>query len=215
MLLVRVRRLLKLEQIIQVSFAEYHSKRNPVERVHAAHTKEQEKHGPFQVHELHIDSEEHKSKMGEMREEVQGVLQVAKFGGEHTMVMKGSEGEENYMFNDVEYLQKFLRMNEDKKGKCEMTYSTCQTRTRQFLPTYNPGQNVWDAVPFSRIAAIFTRSPLPPDAMLDNSSASLSLWKHCMGGRGEGRIWPKERLFPCEKLIDGRGSAFCKLVPHN
>ena len=28
-------------------------------------------------------------------------------------------------------------------------------------------------------------------------------------------IWPKEHLFPCEKLIDGRDSAFCKLVPHN
>ena len=26
----------------------------------------------------------------------------------------------------------------------------------------NPGQNVWDTVPFSRIAAIFARSPLPP-----------------------------------------------------
>ena len=36
-----------------------------------------------------------------------------------------------------------------------------------------------------------------------------------MGGGGESRIWPKERWFPCEKLIDGRGSAFCKLVPHN
>ena len=63
-------------------------------------------------------------------------------------------------------------------------------------------------VPFPRIAAIFAR----PDAMLDDSSASLPYEQHCMGG---GRIWPKERLFPCEKLIDGRGSAFCKLVPHN
>ena len=27
---------------------------------------------------------------------------------------------------------------------------------------YNPGQNVWDKVLFSRIAAIFARSPLPP-----------------------------------------------------
>ena len=35
------------------------------------------------------------------------------------------------------------------------------------------------------------------------------------GGRGrEGRIWPKERSSPCEKLIDGRGSAFCKLRSH-
>ena len=83
----------------------------------------------------------------------------------------------------------------------------------------NPGQNVWDKVPFSRIAAIFARSPLPPDAMLDNSSASLYLRTTLYGGRGGGggedRIWPKELFFPCEKLIDGRGSAFCKLVPHN
>ena len=56
--------------------------------------------------------------------------------------------------------------------------------------------------------------PFSPDAMLDDSSASLSLRTTLHGGRG-GRIWPKERLFPCEKLIDGRGSAFCKLVPHN
>ena len=57
--------------------------------------------------------------------------------------------------------------------------------------------------------------PFPLDAMLDDSSTSLSLRTTLHGGRGEGRIWPKERLFPCEKLIDGRGSAFCKLVPHN
>ena len=81
---------------------------------------------------------------------------------------------------------------------------------------------------FSRIAAIFARSPLPPPPppppiprcnvgrlvgkpFLTNNIA----WGEGGGGGGEGRIWPKERLFPCEKLIDGRGSAFCKLVPHN
>ena len=75
----------------------------------------------------------------------------------------------------------------------------------------NPGRNVWDKVPFSRIAAIFARSPFSPDAMLDDSSASLSLRTTLHGGRGR----KVGRLFPCEKLIDGRGSAFCKLVPHN
>ena len=39
MLLVRLRRLLGIEKIIQVAFAEYHSARNPVGRVHAEHTK--------------------------------------------------------------------------------------------------------------------------------------------------------------------------------
>ena len=58
--------------------------------------------------------------------------------------------------------------------------------------------------------------PFPPDAMLDDSSASLYLRTTLHGGGGGGgRIWLKERLFPYEKLIDGRGSAFCKLVPHN
>ena len=61
--------------------------------------------------------------------------------------------------------------------------------------------------------------PFPPDAMLNDSSASLSLRTTLHGGRGGGgggsRIWPKERWLPCEKLIDVRGSAFCKLVPHN
>ena len=70
---------------------------------------------------------------------------------------------------------------------------------------------MWDKVPFSRIAAIFAPSPFSLDAMLDDSSASLSLRTTLHGGRGR----KVGRLFPCEKLIDGRGSAFCKLVPHN
>ena len=39
MSLVRLRRYLGLEKITQVSFAEYHSKRNPVERVHTVEEK--------------------------------------------------------------------------------------------------------------------------------------------------------------------------------
>ena len=61
------------------------------------------------------------------------------------------------------------------------------------------------------------RSLPPPYAMLDDSSASLSLGATLHGGwgwGGEGRIGPKERLFPFQ-MIDGRGSAFCKSVPHN
>ena len=69
---------------------------------------------------------------------------------------------------------------------------------------------------FPNCCSIRSLPPSPPDAMLDDSSASLSLRATLHGGRGgESRIWHKERWFPCEKLIDGRGSAFCKLVPHN
>ena len=51
--------------------------------------------------------------MGGMQEEVQGVLQVGKFEGENTMVMTGT--------GDVQDLQKFLRMNKDKKEKWKIT----------------------------------------------------------------------------------------------
>ena len=58
--------------------------------------------------------------------------------------------------------------------------------------------------------------PPPPMQCWTTRRQAFPYEQHCMGeGGGEGRIWPKERLFPCEKLIDGRGSAFCKLVPHN
>ena len=72
--------------------------------------------------------------------------------------------------------------------------------------SYNPGQNVGDTLPF--IPAIF--APFTPPC-----SGSLSFRTTLHRGRGEGRIWPKERLFPCEKTISGRGSAFCQSVPHN
>ena len=47
MLLVRLQRYLGIKKVTQVSFAEYHSKRNPVERVHASEERELAKHGPF------------------------------------------------------------------------------------------------------------------------------------------------------------------------
>ena len=57
MLLVRLRWLLGLKAVVHVSFAEYHSKRNPVEQVHAAHSKELEKHGSFPIPNLNVDSD--------------------------------------------------------------------------------------------------------------------------------------------------------------
>ena len=122
MLLVRLRRLLGLKVAIQLSFAEYHSKRNPVERVHAVHTKELEKHGPFQFPNLHVDSVEHKKKMEEMREDVENVLKHAKFGGEYTTVTKGVGGENHFVFDDMSQLHAFLSMTEDRKAKCDMQY---------------------------------------------------------------------------------------------
>ena len=122
MLLVRLRQLLGLRLVIHMSFAEYHSKRNPVERVHAVQTKELEKHGPFKVPNLQVDTLEHKKAMYEMREDVEDVLKQAQFGGKYTMVTKGVGEEKNFVFNDMKNLYAFLAMNEDQKAKCAMVY---------------------------------------------------------------------------------------------
>ena len=69
---------------------------------------------------------------------------------------------------------------------------------------------------FPNCCSIRSLPPSPPMQCWTTRRQAFPYEQHCMGGGGGGgRIWPKERLFPCENLIDGRGSAFCKLVPHN
>ena len=128
MLLTRLRRFFKLETVVRVSYAEYHSKRNPVERVHAVHTVQLEKHGPFYFNSnLRTDTENHKKELEKLREDIKDELSQANFGGTHTLVINGVGEEENFVFNDIENLEKFLRLNEDKKQKCEITYNANRT----------------------------------------------------------------------------------------
>ena len=47
MCLIRLLQILQLRRATQASFAEYHSKQNFVERVHAAENEVLSKHGPF------------------------------------------------------------------------------------------------------------------------------------------------------------------------
>ena len=53
MCLVRLVAFLKLNKVTQVAFAEYHSKRNFVERVHAQENQALYKHGSFKSHAVH------------------------------------------------------------------------------------------------------------------------------------------------------------------
>ena len=53
MCLVRLVAFLKLQKVTQVAFAEYHSKRNFVERVHAQENQALYKHGSFKSHAVH------------------------------------------------------------------------------------------------------------------------------------------------------------------
>ena len=50
----------------------------------------------------------------------------------------------------------------------------------------NPGQNVWDKVPFSRIAAIFARSPLPPRCNVGRLVGKPFLTNNIALGEGGG-----------------------------
>ena len=68
---------------------------------------------------------------------------------------------------------------------------------------------------FPNCCSIRSLPPSPPTQCWTIRRQAFPYEQHCMGGGEESRIWPKEHWFPCEKLIDGRGSAFCKLVPHN
>ena len=56
-----------------------------------------------------------------------------------------------------------------------------------YFGTYNPGQYMWDNLPFMSNSCNIRSIPLPPSP--------------CIRGGGEGRIWSKERLFPCEKRL--------------
>lgn len=53
MSIVRLLNFLKLDKVTQVSFAEYHSKRNLVERVHAKENRVLSKHGPYHSKPIH------------------------------------------------------------------------------------------------------------------------------------------------------------------
>lgn len=84
MWLVHLVRILKLKSVTQKSFAEYHSKRNPVERVHAAqnHTLSNEKFLSKRIYpEYGIGDDKHKANMEHMAEEVRKCLANTQYGG--------------------------------------------------------------------------------------------------------------------------------------
>ena len=80
----RMQAVLQLTSIMQKSFAEYHSKRNPVERVHAVENRvlSNEVFSSTAVHkEYEIGDERHLANMEYMAGEVGKCLQNAQYGG--------------------------------------------------------------------------------------------------------------------------------------
>ena len=132
MLLVRLLGYLGLKKICQVSFAEYHSKRNQVERVHASEEKVLTKHGPFKTPKHDPHTEEHKREMEEMAEEFRIIFGQAKFAGNPTLCMRSLKGED-YVFDDEEGMHDFLAMNEQRKVECPRSYEVKKNKISQEL----------------------------------------------------------------------------------
>lgn len=124
---------LNLEKITQVAFAEYHSKRNFVERVHAAENEVLSKHGPFSSNALHprvtVGSKEHRENMEDMAQAIQGCICSGSFGKEQLLCYRGIKMED-YLFRNM---TTFLSLSEDAKQEYTPTYKVQQNRLLQDL----------------------------------------------------------------------------------
>lgn len=126
MCLARLLSFLKLDKISQISFAEYHSKHNFVEWVHAEENRVLSTHGPFTSKGIHknpvVGSVEHKENMEHMAEEVKKCLQTATFGGMPLECHRGLKCDK-FLFNDESKLKTFLSLSEEGKTLFDETYS--------------------------------------------------------------------------------------------
>ena len=120
MCIVRLLNFLKLDKVSQISFAEYHSKRNFVERVHAEENRMLSKHGPFSSKPIHqnasVGSTEHLENMESVAEEVRKCITQGSFGGKQLLCYRGIKQNE-YIFDDEKEMQDFLSLSEEGKEK--------------------------------------------------------------------------------------------------
>ena len=131
MWLVRLARLLQLKTVTQKSFAEYHSKRNPVERVHAVHNHalSNEQFSSKEVHsEYEIGDTGNKEIMEHMAEKVRQCLMHTQYGGNPCHALRGIGADENFIFDDEEVLVTFLGKSEFRKNEDEGQYQPVKTK---------------------------------------------------------------------------------------
>ena len=111
MLLVRFLKFLNLDKVTQRAFAEYLSKRNPVERVHAIENRALSSHGPFcskAIHE-HVSpgSKEHQQNMEHMASEVCKCIGNAIYNEEPIQCFRGIGADDKFVFDDESSLKSF------------------------------------------------------------------------------------------------------------
>ena len=125
MWLARLLVVLKLKSITQKSFAEYHSKRNTVERVHAVENRalSNEVFTSSGVHEEYEKGDKkHLENMEFMASKVKTCLEKAHYGGRTIHTQRGIGNEDNFIFNDEEQLRNFLARSEMLKSEYEGNY---------------------------------------------------------------------------------------------
>ncbi|KAL9977213.1 hypothetical protein ACROYT_G014592 [Oculina patagonica] len=114
MLLVRLLKFLNLDKATQRSFAEYLSKRNFVERVHAAENTAFSRHGVFNAHKIHkhadVGSPQHKENMEAMAVDVVDSLKRTTFGGKPIYPLRGIGN--NLVFDDEIQLKEFVQLTD-------------------------------------------------------------------------------------------------------
>ena len=140
MCLVRLLNFLKLDKICQVSFAEYHSKRNFVERVHAEENRVLSKHGPFTSRPIHQQAQpgtkEHKENIEHVADQVCKCIRQGSFGGRSLLCFRGVR-QEDCVFSDEEQLHTFLGLSEEGKSLFSPTsYSVVQGNVLRCIAFY-------------------------------------------------------------------------------
>lgn len=110
MLLARLVKFLNLDKAVQRSFAEYLSKRNFVERCHAAENKALERHEPFSSKQINPSAvpgtEAHKENMGKMATDVRVAIDGTMFNKEPIHCFRGVG--DRLVFDDDEGLKYFF-----------------------------------------------------------------------------------------------------------
>ena len=135
LLLVRLRKMLNVDKVTQISFAEYLSKRNYVERVHAVENNLLTAHGPFnskQVHPLcEAGSKEHKQNMEKMAEDVITCLNKGLFGQRPLMCFRGIA--DQMLFDDENILKTFSALSDYRKKTYDVTYVPVNNEIMNYL----------------------------------------------------------------------------------
>jgi hypothetical protein len=169
MCMSRLLYLLSISKISQKSFAEYHSKRNFVERVHAAENLALSRHGAFNSKKIHrnpeIGSDEHLENMEQMASDVKDCISQAQFAGRFLQCFRGIN--KNGVFDDEKKLKEFLSLSEERKEECTWAYRPRSGRN----PLFESLVMVWD------VPEDFERQYISDYNVVMNKGDNCSAWK--------------------------------------